>query len=516
MDSLTATKSKMIRPMMAGAILPTITVLEAELYRRSLHEFSKASWAILEPGVEFVDNWHLEVIDAHLEAVTRGKIRNLIINIPPRCTKSTKVNVQWPAWEWTSHPSEQYLSASHADELATRDAFKMRLLIESPWYQARFGDQVILRHDQNAKTRFVNTKNGHRIVTSVGGSAIGEGGSRRLVDDPHDPKKAMFSVPALKEVIDWWDNTMVSRLNKPKTDATVIIHQRVHELDLTGHELKNHPGKYEHLCIPMRYDGITRSTCLGKYDHRTKIGELLWPTRFGEAEVQNLERSLGSYGTAAQLQQQPAPLGGGLIKLVWFESYATAPVRFDQVVQSWDTAQKDEVLNAFTVCETWGVLANQHFLLDVYREQVDYPRLKKDAIDLAARDRQRYGRLDTVLIEDKSSGTSLIQDLRKTKSYRAPILAIEPEGDKVMRAATCSPTIEARMVSIPEHATWRPEFENEISKFPNSTTKDQVDAMSQYINWSNSRGAIIEIKGGTEVGGGSVETAADAPWNLLG
>ena len=504
----------MVVPRFIGAF-PSVLTVEAEVLRRSLHECSVASWPVLEPGTEFVDNWHLEVIDDHLEAVTKGKIRNLIINIPPRCTKSTKVNVQWPAWEWASRPQEQYLTASHADELATRDAFKMRLLVESPWYQARFGHQVTLRHDQNAKTRFVNTKNGHRIVTSVGGSAVGEGGSRRLVDDPHDPKKAMFSVPALKEVIDWWDNVMVSRLNRPKLDATVIIHQRVHELDLTGHELKNHPGKYEHLCIPMRWDGISRKTCLGRYDPRRRLGELLWPARFGEVEVVNLERSLGSYGTAAQLQQQPAPLGGGLIKLAWFEAYGAPPARFDRVVQSWDTAQKDEVLNAFSVCETWGLLNNQHYLLDVYREQVDYPKLKKDAVDTAARDRQRYGRLDAVLIEDKASGTSLIQDLRQTKGYHAPVLAIEPENDKVTRAATCSPTIEARLVFLPEHATWRPEFENEVSKFPNSTTKDQVDALSQYLNWSNSRGVIIDLSGqSTAVGGGSVADAMDAPWNL--
>ena len=504
----------MVVPRFIGAF-PSVLTVEAEVLRRSLHEFSVASWPVLEPGTEFVDNWHLEVIDDHLEAVTKGKIRNLIINIPPRCTKSTKVNVQWPAWEWASRPHEQYLTASHADELATRDAFKMRLLVESPWYQARFGHQVTLRHDQNAKTRFVNTKNGHRIVTSVGGSAVGEGGSRRLVDDPHDPKKAMFSVPALKEVIDWWDNVMVSRLNRPKLDATVIIHQRVHELDLTGHELKNHPGKYEHLCIPMRWDGVIRKTCLGRYDPRRRLGELLWPARFGEAEVVNLERSLGSYGTAAQLQQQPAPLGGGLIKLAWFEAYGTPPARFDRIVQSWDTAQKDEVLHAFSVGETWGLSNDQHYLLDVYREQVDYPRLKKDAIDLAARDRQRYGRLDAVLIEDKASGTSLIQDLRQTKGYRAPVLAIEPESDKVTRAATCSPTIEARLVFLPERATWRPEFENEVSKFPNSTTKDQVDALSQYLNWSNSRGVIVELSGqSVEVSGGSVASDADAPWNL--
>ncbi len=501
-------------PMMARGALPSVVKVEAELLRRSLHEFSVASWPILEPGTEFVDNWHLEVIDAHLEAVTRGKIRNLIINMPPRCMKSTKVSVQWPAWEWASRPEEQYLTASHADELATRDAFKMRILIESPWYQRRFGETVALRHDQNAKTRFVNMRNGHRIVTSVGGSAIGEGGSRRIADDPHDPKKAMFSAAALKEVIDWWDNTMVSRLNKPKTDATVIMHQRVHQLDLTGHELKNHPGKYEHLCIPMRYDGIVRKTCLGRYDPRKKLGELLWVARFGEAEVKNLERSLGTYGTAAQLQQQPAPLGGGLIKLAWFQEYGTLPIRFDRIVQSWDTAQKDEVLNAFSVCETWGLSGNQHLLLDLYREQVDYPKLKRDAIDLAERDRQRYGRLDAVLIEDKASGISLIQDLQKTKTYRAPIIPIEPEGDKVMRAATSSPTIEAGMISLPEHAPWRPELENEVSKFPNSATKDQVDAMSQYINWSNSRGMIIEIKGGTEVGGAVVADAEDAPWNL--
>ena len=501
--------------VMLGNPLPSVAMLEAELLRRSLHDFSRESWKELEPGTEFIDNWHLRVIDEHLEAVTSGRIQNLIINMPPRCMKSTKVSVQWPAWEWTKDPTRQYLTASHAEPLAIRDAFKMRTLVEGLWYQRHFGDTVTLHPDQNAKGRFMTTRNGHRIVTSVGGSAIGEGGSRRVIDDPHDPKKAMFSLAALKEVIDWWDNTMVSRLNSPKTDATVIIHQRVHELDLTGHELRNHPGKYEHLCIPMRYDGIRRRTCLGEYDPRTNLGELLWAERFGEHEVQALERSLGTYGVAAQLQQQPAPLGGGLIKLAWFSEYGAPPARFDRVVQSWDTAQKDEVLNAFSVCETWGLVGAAHYLLDVYREQVDYPRLKRDAIDLAALDRQRYGRLDAVLIEDKASGISLIQDLRRTKGYAAPVLAIEPEGDKLTRAATCSPTIEAGLVFLPEHAVWRPEFESEVTKFPNSATKDQVDALSQYLNWSNSRGAAISFgSDATVVTGGSVVEAMDAPWNV--
>src|SRR3990172_2256006 len=305
--------------------LPSAEMVDAELLRRSLHEFSRASWPELEPGTEFLDNWHLRVIDEHLEAVTDGRIQNLIINMPPRCMKTTKVSVQWPAWEWTKNPTRQYLTASHAEPLAIRDAFKMRTLVEGAWYRRRFGETVTLHPDQNAKGRFMTTRNGHRIVTSVGGSAIGEGGSRRLIDDPHDPKKAMFSPPALKAVIDWWDNVMVSRLNNPKTDATVIVHQRVHELDLTGHVTSKEPGKWQVLVIPMRYDGIRRSTVLDEYDPRITEGELLWAARFGEEEVQALERSFGVYGTASQLQQQPAPLGGGLIKLIWFQRYATRP-----------------------------------------------------------------------------------------------------------------------------------------------------------------------------------------------
>lgn len=494
--------------------LPTAVQVEAELLRRSLHEFSKASWHLLEPGTEFLDNWHLEVIDEHLEAVTKGKIQNLIINMPFRCMKSTKVSVQWPAWEWTRRPSEQYLSASYDSDLATRDAVKMRMLVETNWYQQRFGDRVALRHDQNAKTRYINTRNGHRVVTSVGGSAVGDGGSRRLIDDPHDPKKAMFSPPALKEVSDWWDNTMSSRLNSPKTDATVIVHQRVHELDLTGYELKKNPGKYEHLLIPMEWDGVPRSTCLGKYDPRRKLDELLWPARFGRKEVDGFKKDLGSYGTAAQLQQQPAPLGGGLIKLAWFQRYGVPPARFDRVVQSWDTAQKDEVLNAFTVCLTFGQAGANHYLLGVYREHVDYPKLRRDAINLAARDKQRYGKLNTALVEDKSSGSSLIQDLRNDKKYGVPVLAIEPEGDKVTRAATSSPLIEAQQVFLPKTAEWLLDFENEVGKFPNSATKDQVDALSQYLNWVISKGSAVDVGKGSDMVESAATSDATAPWNL--
>jgi hypothetical protein len=227
--------------------------LDRELATRRLSEFIRQAWHVVEPGTPFVPGWHLDAICEHLEAISRGDIRNLLITIPPRHMKSLAVSVFWPCWEWIRWPQRRWLYASYAESLSIRDSLRCRRLIQSPWYQSCFGDRFKLTEDQNEKHRFENDHSGCRIASSVGGSNTGEGGDRIVCDDPHNVQEGESEV-IRRNACDWWDRVMSTRLNDPKTGAKVIIMQRVHETDLAGHVLEQ--GGYEHLCLPAEYEVV--------------------------------------------------------------------------------------------------------------------------------------------------------------------------------------------------------------------------------------------------------------------
>ena len=310
--------------------------------RRSLKEFTKSSWPAIEPGRDFYDNWHIDAVSDHLQAVVEGDIKRLIINIPPRHMKSISVAVALPAWAWTIQPEKKFLYASYAGSLSIRDSVKCRRLLDSRWYKEHFGETFKLTSDQNQKQRFENDKTGARIATSVDGALTGEGGDIIVIDDPHNVRESESST-VREGVLEWWDQAMQTRLNDPKTGAFIIIMQRVHENDLTGHILSNELGdEWDHLCLPARYEvghpTPTRSS-LNFFDPRTDEGELLWPDRIDDRTLENLERSLGSYASAGQLQQRPMPKGGGILKAEWWvpwEKEDLPPIEY--VLQSWDTA----------------------------------------------------------------------------------------------------------------------------------------------------------------------------------
>src|SRR5215475_1548804 len=288
-----------------------LSEIDAELASRSLAEFVRQAWVVVEPSTPFVPGWHIDAIIEHLEAVTAGQIRNLLINVPPRHMKSLLVAVFWPGWEWTRWPERRWLYSSYSAQLSIRDSVKCRRLIESPWYQARWADRFALTSDQNTKGRFDNNRSGYRLSTSVGGAATGEGGDRIVCDDPHNVQEAE-SDSVRKATLDWWDVVMSTRVNDPRTAAMVVVMQRCHQQDLSGHLLEQ--GGWEHLCLPAEYEGPRSATSIGFVDPRKEHGELLWADRFGRPEIDSLKRSLGSYAAAGQLQQRPSPVEGGMIK----------------------------------------------------------------------------------------------------------------------------------------------------------------------------------------------------------
>lgn len=465
----------------------------------SLYEFVKQSWHVVEPGVKFAPSWHIEEICEHLEAVTAGDIKRLLINIPPRHSKSTIVSVMYPAWEWITQPEEKFLCASYSSNLSIRDNLKTRRLIQSPWYQERWGHLFELAGDQNAKQRFENNQTGYRLATSVGGTATGEGGSRLLLDDPHSAQDAQSD--AMRETaLEWFDIVWSTRLNDPKRDAMITIMQRLHERDISGHILED-IGGWEHICIPAEWDGKKRTTVLGNYDPRTKVGELICPDRFGPEEVTRLKQLLGTYAASGQLQQDPVPSDGGILKTKHFNLWPTTSglPQFEYILQSYDCAFTEKSTGDPTACTVWGVFtykgARNAMLIDAWDEHLSYPDLRARAIrewttEYGGTSKEspynRPRRPDRVLVEAKASGQSLLQDLRLAK---VPAVGYNPGmADKVSRAHQAAPTLELGLLWIPESGknpghpvSWANGFIKQVGKFPVAEHDDYVDTFTQAV-----------------------------------
>lgn len=483
-----------------------LRLIEAEELKRaaerSLYEFVRQAWKVIEPGVPFVDGFHIRVICEHLEAITRGELRLLLINIPPRHAKSTIVTVLWPCWEWILSPTEKYLCASYSGILSTRDNVKARRLLQSPWYQGNWGDKFKLTDDQNQKTRFENDKSGYRIASSVGGTATGEGGTRLLLDDPHSVDEAQ-SDTMRAAAVEWFNTTWSSRFNDPKRDAAVTIMQRLHEMDVSGAILTL--GGWEHLCLPAEFDGIRRRTILKPdgYDIRKDVGELLWPERFGRAEIDTLKSRLGQYGIAGQLQQDPSPPGGGILDTTCFRIWpADKPFpQFEYVLQSYDCAFTEKTTGDPTACSVYAIFSyekkHQVMLIDAWDDYLSYPELRKRTIEDAT---ASYGKtvnggpmirphkVDRILVEKKASGQSLLQDLRLAN---VPAVGYNPgNADKISRAHQAAPTLELGIIWVPESTkpdykgkpiAWANAFIQQLSKFPVGAHDDYVDTFTQAV-----------------------------------
>lgn len=477
-------------------------VVEDEKQRlsESLREYTAAAWNVLEPGRKFISNWHIDYICEYLEAMTRGDITRLVINIPFRCMKSLLVCVFWPTWTWTRTPQHQFLTLSHAEKLAVRDALKSRRLMRSPWYQERWHESFQFTGDQNEKSRYENDMNGHRIALGIKAGVTGEGGDTIIIDDPHDAEKAQSDVER-ENVLDSYDHKIVTRLNDQTTGNIILIMQRLHQKDLAGHILLEEAGDWEHLCLPMEYEGPTRYvSVLGLDDPRTEIGELLEPTRFPRDAIRKLKRSLGTYGASGQLQQRPSPAEGGILKKTWWRKWPAGKPwpRCRYILQSWDTAYSKEDFdkNSRSARTTWGVffdeivgLAERDFgpesklgepllkgegfgiiLLEAWADHAEYPQLRKEGLKS-----YKEWKPDAVIIEKKASGQSLIQDMRKAG---IPVLSYQPDRDKVARAYSVQAMLEGGLIFVPDRK-WVSEVIEECGMFPNGEYDDFVDTCTQ-------------------------------------
>jgi hypothetical protein len=381
-----------------------------------LYEFLKQAWSSFDPA-PFVDTFVLQAVAEHLEAIATGSISRLIINVPPRTSKTSMTNVAFPAWVWAqpesrwSHwmgPKVQFLTASYSSNLILRDANRCRRLIQSQWYQNNWGDRVQLVKDQNAKGRFDNTHGGTRFSTSVGATLTGEGGNIIILDDPNNAQDANSDV-ILESTRDWFDQALSTRFNNPSKGALIVIQQRFNEGDITGHILSKDQGDYVHLMLPMRYEkdraAMIYPNEVGFTDWRSEEGELLTPERMDEKAVSRLEKTLGPYGAAGQLQQRPSPKGGGIIKREFWREYTDSDYPVPElVVASLDTAFTEDRENDPSACTIWmpykGDGMGQRCLLAyAWAEHLAF----NDLLDKTVKDCRRY-HVNVLLIENKASG----------------------------------------------------------------------------------------------------------------
>lgn len=453
-----------------------LLLIEKDLAEKSLLEFAALSFHFLEPSSrKFVRGWSLGAICEHLEAVTRKEITKLLINVPPGCMKSMMTRVFWPAWEWGPQnlPATRSIGASYADSLALRDNLRMRRLVNSPWYRSLWGDRFRITDDQNAKVKFENDKTGWMLATSVRGVGTGERGDRFVIDDPHNVKQGE-SKAIREETIMWFSEVVPTRLNDDDS-AQVVIMQRVHEEDVSGYILAQGLG-FEHLCLPMRYEKqfctSTRFT-----DPRRNEGELLWPQRFGPAKVKDLEKTLGTYAAAGQLQQQPVPRSGGLFKRDNFVIVDSIPGRVVKSVRYWDKAGSDGS-GAYTAgvrIDRLNVNGDIYYLVrDVIRGQ--WSSGKREArMKLVA---EADGKAVKVWIEQEpgSGGKDSVRaSVANLDGFSA--FADRVTGDKETRADPYAAQVEIGRVLI-LRGPWNAEFIDEHVKFPRGKYKDQVDAAS--------------------------------------
>lgn len=456
-------------------------------------------WPSIVPSTPLKWSWHLDVICDHLEAVSRGDIKRLLINIPPRHLKSTLVSVCFPAWEWLRRPHLKYLTASHKLSLALRDAVYSRRVLLTDRYQALIqrenGEALFrLQGDQNVKGRYENDAGGHRISTSVGAGTTGEGGNRIIIDDAHDASQVQSDVER-EAVLEWWDQTMSTRLNDPEKDAVIGIMQRVHEQDLSGHWIKQ--GGWDHVCLPTLYEPehpIKSVTSLGFSDPRTEPGEMLFPDHFGEAAIAGAQKALGSHGFAGQHQQRPAPKGGAVFRHGDFRRFRLPPTTFDQVLGSWDCAVKGKAAEedaikgrSYVVGQVWGFLGGKTYLLEERRGQWDIGRTMEEILE----QREQWG-LRRILIEDKANGPAIMQMLKG----RVPgLIEATPKGSKIQRALGCQTFVESGSVYIPDPQVmpWAAGFLDEVTTFPYGQNDDRVDAMTQALLdvWADDRTAAV-------------------------
>jgi predicted phage terminase large subunit-like protein len=443
----------------------------------SLHEFLRQAWTVVEPSEPFKDGEHIRAYCLHLEAVTRGDIDNLLINVPPGCCKSTTCSVIWPAWNWVQDARTRLLTFSYAGTLAMRDSWRSRLVMQSQWFQRFWGDRFRFAADQNSKAQYANDKTGWRISAGVGGRGTGEHPDIIIVDDPLNAREAASEADR-KGVNEWWDGTIASR-GKTRNVRRVVIMQRLNEDDLSGHILERMADDWVHLCLPMRAEpGRMKRTSIGWEDTRNS-GQLLWPEAMPEAVVRTTEREMGPVKAAGQLQQRPVPEGGALFKRDWFQVVPAVPLPAGLPrVRFWDCA----VSEADSADETAGIRLAKHGDY-IICENIEHGRWGPGPRDSMIKQVAMLdGREVPIYIEEEggAGGRTLVHNYVVMLAGWS-VKGVRHEQNKYMRAQGLAGYAEAGLVKLMDGPNTQALLD-QLSIFPNGKHDDLVDAFSAAFN----------------------------------
>lgn len=450
--------------------------------------------------------------------MTDGGITRLLMNIPPGGMKSLLTSVMWPAWEWgpKNLSTYRYLTSSFAETAVSRDVRKMRLLVQSEWYQNLWPHIELVRHGEFS---LENTLTGTRDGVPFG-SLTSRRGDRLILDDPHSVEKAESQTDRERAVRRFREGA-INRLNDQKRSAIVVIMQRLNEADISG-EILNSGMDYVCLILPMEFEASRRCvTEIGFEDPRTKEGELLAPQRFPQDVVNALRRDMGAYAYAGQYQQRPAPRGGGIFPYnsweYWEKELAAKYGRsenqfpdFDFIIAIADTAFTEKQENDFNALVILGVWSDLNGLQNIMVMHFWQKRLKfAQAVEEITKSCRKW-KVDRLLIENKSSGISVYQEIvRLTREEEFPCQLIDPKNeDKVARAETVSGFFgeekedgsrKQGLIYVPARLQdngaawpreWADELMSQMATFPKGKHDDGVDACVHGLRFLRARGLI--------------------------
>lgn len=455
--------------------------LLSAILREDFGTFVAKVFKTVVPERPYQHNWHINAVTFRLMRVLDRETRRLIITQPPRSLKSICASVAFPAWILGKQPGKRLACVSYSDKLAATFARQFRAVVTSDWYSSLF---PTMRLAKDTEIESETTQGGGRFVVSVGGSFTGRGAEFIIIDDPMKAEDAL-SDKARHSLIEWYETTLVSRLNDKQHDAIILVNQRLHEDDLAGRLLRT--GGWDHLDLPAIAETDRQILVGPNAFHIWRSGEALHPEREPHEALEKIKADMGSLAFSAQYLQRPIPAQGNLIRRDWIRWYEHAPTPGPGalVVQSWDVASTVAATSDWSVCTTWLALQRSYCLLDTWRGKLEFPQLKQKLIELA-----RQYSPSHVLIESAGPGLHLIQEFRTNPVSGVPVpIGVDPKGDKRGRMEAQCARFEAGQVHFPERSSWLAACLDEILGFPNTRHDDQLDSISQFLNWAEIRRA---------------------------
>ena len=456
----------------------------AEEARESLYAYTKLTWP-----PDYFFNWHHMLVIDYLEQVERGEIDRLMILMPPRYSKSELASIHFPCWYLGRNPNKKVILASNSDSLAEDFGRDTRNLIGHPIHELAF-PTCRLSKDTRAKQVWNTEAGGKFVAAGVGSSKfMGRGAHLLILDDLIGSWADAQSEAERKKVIDWYKGTLFHR--RQKDAAIVIVNTRWNADDLPGNLLDEDPDRWTVVRIPAiaEHDTIYRSRFFDK-PHIYKQGETLWPAMFDMDFINETKKEMGTIQFEPIYQQNPQAAEGNIFKHKYWKRAYTVPGKILRVIQSWDTGYKKGDDNSYSACTTWVETENCYWLVHAWWGKVSFPELKRRAVALYQDTtiNTLYGRPNEVLVEDKASGQSLVDELEEDTTL--PVKRIQPEGDKVARAHIVSPAFETGNVGILEGKVWTVDDGKEVTskdvidicaKFPGVKNKDIVDSITQAV-----------------------------------